>query len=177
MVAVNLLPWRAWQLRRQRRLWLQITLALLLLLLMAAALLVKIYRVQCETLASQNAGLTLQIKGMDALLAQQKAVHQQIEQLEARWQQRQHVKQQLQAWHQFWMRLPDLLPATLWLTRLEKRDGLLELEGRAHTVQAVRDFRLQLAALPLFSSVRQGPLRREPEGNYRFVLRARLQEA
>lgn len=175
-VAVNLLPWRVWKLRRQRRCWMQIALTLLLLLLAVSGRVATGIRMQLADLVSQHAALTQQIKSLDALLVQQKAALQQLEQLRSLCLRRQRITKQLQAWHQFWLRLPDLLPESLWLTQLEKRDALLVLEGRAHSVQAVRDFRMRLAGLSLFTQVRQGELHHEPEGNYRFVLRARLRE-
>ena len=177
MVAVNLLPWRERQLRRQRRGWLQLIFFTLLLLLIALLLLRWQNARQCLQLEREQAALTEQARHLESALAEQRAAQQKLEQLENLLRQRQHAVEQLNGWHQFWMTLPALLPDSLWLTRLEKRDALLTLEGRSHSMQAVRDFRLQLAAQSLFSQVRQGSVSRQPEGDYHFALRARLQEA
>lgn len=128
-------------------------------------------------LEQERTALDEEARSLQSALAQRKAALQQLEQLDLRLQRRLRVVNRLNDWHQFWMRLPTLLPDALWLTQLEKRDAVLMLEGRSRSVGAVRDFRLQLAALPLFTQVRQGDLSRQPEGDYRFVLRASVQEA
>ncbi|MFH8135859.1 PilN domain-containing protein [Pantoea osteomyelitidis] len=177
MVAVNLLPWRERQLRRQRRCWFQLIFFTLLLLLIAL-LLVRWQNARAYLqLEREQAELTEQARRLEDALAEQRAAQQKLEQLENLLRQRRRAVDQLNGWHQFWLTLPALLPDSLWLTRLEKRDALLTLEGRSYSMQAVRDFRLQLAAQPLFSQVRQGSVSRQPEGDYYFALRASLQEA
>jgi pilus assembly protein HofN len=95
--------------------------------------------------------------------------------LQAQQEQRQRQDQH-QRWQHFWQQLPELMPDTLWLNRLERRQGQLVLEGQAQSMAAVSDFRHQLMTQPLFSSVKQGGVKREAGGDYRFALHARVQE-
>lgn len=176
MIAVNLLPWRERQLRRQRRRWFQLILFTLMLLPGTLILLRGQYMRHSHQLERQQAALANEVRRLESALAQQQAAKQQLELLQMTLRQRQRVATQLHAWHQFWLSLPALLPDSLWLIQLEKRDAFLNLEGRSHSMGAVRDFRLKLAALPLFTQVRQGAVSRQPEGDFRFALRASLRE-
>lgn len=176
MVAVNLLPWRQLHWQRQRRQ----SFSIVSLLLSAIVLLVALqawrtHSISQAALQQQETlrtaldeiaqRLTLQKQAMQRLATQQKRLDNQQIQI-----------QQLARWQQFWLDLPALLPDTLWLQRLEKRELQLFLEGHAQDMQAIRAFRHQLANYPLFTLVQQGSVKRQSEGHYRFSLRAQLQE-
>lgn len=176
MLTVNLLPWRVQQWQRQRRQSL-----LMLTSVPGCALLFVLlcgwqgYHTERQQSAMQHAisqrlsVLEQQLHARQALLQQRDAL------IQAR--HRQQVRQlQHQAWQQLWQQLPLLMPETLWLSRIERRQGQLLLEGLASGMAAVRDFRDQLATLPLFPVIRQGNVQRQPDGHYRFSLRAQVQE-
>ncbi|WP_416411372.1 PilN domain-containing protein [Pantoea sp. App145] len=176
MLTVNLLPWRVqqWQRQRQRSL-------MILVSAPGIALLVVLsggwqgYHAAQQQRAEQHA-ISQRISALEQHIhTRQALVHQRDFLVQA--QHRQQTRQlQHQAWQQFWQRLPQLMPETLWLSRIERRQGQLLLEGLASGMTAVSDFRSQLATLPLFPVIRQGNVQRQPDGHYRFTLRAQVQE-
>lgn len=177
MIAVNLLPWRHARLQRQRRASLRFAVAILLALLLAAAL-------QLWSLDRTGQQLqTAQREARDALkeitqrLSQQRALQQQLDAQLAQRQQAQKHADELMRWHQFWQTLPALLPDQLWLERIEKLPARLRIEGHAQNMQAIGDLRRRLEERPLFAEVKQGNVQRQPDGLYRFALRARLGES
>lgn len=175
MVAVNLLPWRQQRAAQQQRQSLAVLLLVAVSLLLMVILQVwRLHRMQ-QQVATETTTVQAALDGLIARLARQKTL---MEQLAA--QQKQQKKQQQQArqraaWQQFWLDLPLLLPDTVWLKRLEKRDRQLLLEGQAENMQGIQQFRQQLAALTLFSRVEQGRVQRQPDGSYHFFLRTQLQ--
>jgi len=175
MVAVNLLPWRQRQAAQQRRQSLVVltgvTVSLLLLVMLQIW---RLHRVQ-QQVAAETATVQAALDDLMSRLARQKAL---LEQLAAQQKQREKAQQQATqraAWQQFWLDLPVLLPDTVWLNQLEKRENQFSLEGQAQDMQAILQFRQQLAALTLFGRVEQGSVQRQPGGGYRFTLRAQLQ--
>jgi len=176
MVAVNLLPWRQRRRQQQRRQ------SLVVLSLATGALLLVVmqqtWRIQQTRQQVAQASRTQQqaLESLGQQLAQQKQLLEQLAVVQK--QQAKHRQQaaQLAAWQQFWLDLPALLPDTAWLTRLEKRDNRLTLEGRAQDMAAVRQFRQQLTTVALFGLVKQGGVKRQADGHYRFSLRAEMQE-
>lgn len=175
MVAVNLLPWRQRQAAQQRRQSLVVltgvTVSLLLLVMLQVW---RLHRVQ-QQVAAETATVQAALDDLMSRLARQKAL---LEQLAVQQKQREKAQQQATqraAWQQFWLDLPVLLPDTVWLNQLEKRESQFSLEGQAQDMQAIRQFRQQLAALTLFGRVEQGSVQRQPGGEYRFTLRAQLQ--
>jgi len=176
MVAVNLLPWR--QRRRQQQ---QRQSFVVLSLMLGTLLLVVMQQTWRIHLAHQNVAKASRVQqqaleSVGEQLAQQKQLLAQL--AVVRKQQARHRQQavQLAAWQQFWLDLPLLLPDTAWLTRLEKRDSRLTLEGLAQDMAAIRQFRQQLTTVALFSQVKQGGVKRQADGSYRFSLRAAVQE-
>jgi pilus assembly protein HofN len=177
MLAVNLLPWRAqqWQRRRQQSFSLlaattAFTLCILILWWWRG---VTVYQQQSDALMDA----TFTLNALQQQLEQQQSLlllRESLLQVQRAQQQRQAQHQQ---WQHFWQQLPMLMPDTLWLNRLERRQGLLMLEGQAQSMAAVSDFRRQLLTQPLFSSVKQGGVQRQSAGDYRFALHARVQEA
>jgi len=176
MVAVNLLPWRQRHWQRQRRQ------SFVVLSLMLAALLLGVtqqaWRIHQARQQVAQAGRVQQqaLETLGQQLAQQKQLLVQLAAV-----QKQRVKQrqqaaQLAAWQQFWLDLPTLLPDTAWLTRLEKRNNRLTLEGQAQDMASVRQFRQQLTRIALLGQVKQGGVKRLTGGSYRFSLRAEVQE-
>jgi len=176
MVAVNLLPWRQRRQRQQQRQSVAV-----FVLLLAGVLLFTTQQAwrnhqSRQRTAQEKARLTQRLQDLEAQLARQTQLRQQIAMLQKR-QQKQHQQAiQLAAWQQFWLELPALLPDTAWLTRLEKRDGRLTLEGQAQDMTAIRHFRQQLASVALFSQLKQGGIKRQADGSYRFSLRAQVRE-
>ncbi|WP_223811663.1 MULTISPECIES: PilN domain-containing protein [unclassified Pantoea] len=176
MVAVNLLPWRQRRQQQQRRQ------SLIVLSLMLGAVLVGVmqqsWRIcQARKQVAQTSREQQQVlQNLDAQLAQQKTLLSQLTVVQKQQAKQRQQSVQLAAWHQFWIDLPALLPDTAWLTRLEKRDNRLTLEGLAQDMAAVRHFREQLTTIALFGQVRQGSVKRQADSHYRFSLRAEVQE-
>ncbi|MCE0492174.1 PilN domain-containing protein [Pantoea sp. Mb-10] len=177
MLAVNLLPWRArhWQRRRQQSLmW------LCAILMLGACVVITLWLrghqqlqlLRQRVLAADAALVTLQ---------QQRAQQQALLQQRAQLLQIQHAREQrrlaYQRWHYFWQQLPDVMPASLWLSRIARREQLMTLEGTAQDMAAVRDFRQRLAAHSLLRAVKPATVQRQSDGHYRFALQARLEES
>ncbi|WP_277978133.1 PilN domain-containing protein [Pantoea endophytica] len=176
MLAVNLLPWRLQQSQRRR----QQSLSLLSLTLACTLLILSLLWWRGVIARQQQTDALMNITSLLSALQQQ--LEQQQSLLKLRESLLQAQKEQLQRqdqhqhWQHFWQQLPELMPDTLWLNRLERRQGQLVLEGQAQSMAAVSDFRHQLMTQPLFSSVKQGVVKREAGGDYRFALHARVQE-
>lgn len=176
MLAVNLLPWRLQQSQRRR----QQSLSLLSLTLACTLLILSLLWWRGVIARQQQTDALMNITSL--LSAMQQQLEQQQSLLKLRESLLQAQKEQLQRqdqhqhWQHFWQQLPELMPDTLWLNRLERRQGQLVLEGQAQSMAAVSDFRHQLMTQPLFSSVKQGVVKREAGGDYRFALHARVQE-
>ena len=176
MVAVNLLPWRQCRQQQQRRQ------SLVVLSLMLSAVLVGVmqqsWRIcQVREQVVQTGRVQQQaLESLDAQLAQQKTLLAQLTVVQKQQAKQRQQSVQLAAWHQFWIDLPALLPDTAWLTRLEKRNNRLTLEGLAQDMAAVRQFHEQLTTVALFSQVRQGSVKRQAYSHYRVSLRAEVQE-
>lgn len=175
MVAVNLLPWRQRQAAKQRRQSLMmlagVTISLLLLVMLQVW---RLHRVQ-QQVSAETATAQVALDDLISRLARQKTLMAQLAAQQKQRKKAQHQAIQRAAWQQFWLDLPGLLPDTVWLNQLEKREGQFSLEGQAQDMQAIRQFRQQLAALTLFSQVEQGSVQRQPGGGYHFTLRAQLQ--
>lgn len=176
MLTVNLLPWRLQQWRRQRQQSLMflasgIGISLLILLLCGwrGYLVSQQHQAEQQQLAQRLGELDQQLSDQQRLLLQRDALIQTQRQQQTR--QLQHL-----AWQQFWQQLPELMPETLWLSRMERRQGQLVLEGLASSMAAIGDFRRLLAKVPLFPVIRQGNVQRQPDGHYRFTLRAQVAE-
>ncbi|NYS31629.1 PilN domain-containing protein [Pantoea sp. WMus005] len=176
MVAVNLLPWRQRRQQQQRRQSLVV-----LSLMMSALLLVVVQQTwqvhQTRQQVAQTGRVQQQALAMlEKQLAEQKQLLAQIAVIQKQQAKQRQQAGQLAAWQQFWLDLPALLPDTAWLTRLEKRDNHLTLEGQAQDMASVRQFRQQLTRVALLSQVKQGGVKRQAGGSYRFSLRAEVQE-
>ncbi|ORM73498.1 fimbrial assembly protein [Pantoea wallisii] len=176
MLAVNLLPWRAQQWQRTCHL----TRVLLISTLAGTLLLTFLGWWHGERLYQQRAALLIRQTGVLAALqqqlAQQQVLLQQRDALLATQQARVQRQIHHQRWQQFWLQLPALMPDTLWLSRLERQQGQVQLQGLAQSMAAVGEFRRQLLAQPLFTAVQQGSVQRQTDGYYHFALRARMQE-
>ena len=176
MVAVNLLPWRQRRRQQQRRQ------SLMVMSLMLAALLLVVMqqtgRIHQARQQVAQAGRVKQraLATLGEELARQKQLLAQLAVAQKQQAKQRQQAAQLAAWHQFWLDLPALLPDTAWLTRLEKRDNRLTLEGLAQDMASVRQFRQQLTTVALFGQVKQGGVKRQAGGSYRFSLRAEVQE-
>ncbi|ORM62697.1 fimbrial assembly protein [Pantoea rodasii] len=176
MLAVNLLPWRMQ--RRQRRRQQSFTLLGCTLLLTGFMVLALWWR-GSGVLRQQQQALAEISQQHDALrqqLALQQSLLQQRDGLLQAQLIRQQQKDEHQRWQHFWQQLPTLLPDTLWLHRVERRQGILLLEGQAQSMLAVQHFRQQLLMQPLFARVKPGSVQRQGDGHYRFTLRARVRE-
>lgn len=176
MVAVNLLPWRQWRWQRQRRRSFFALAVTLLTLVFAVALSFWQGRQDLSQVRLQHVDLSRTLEAFVQRVEQQKRLLQQLAEVQQHrnWLQRQ--VRQFSVWQQLWLDLPALLPDGLWLTRLEKRDALLLLEGKALQMQAIRHFRQRLTGVAFFSQIRQGNVQRQSEGDYHFTLRIRLKE-
>lgn len=176
MVAVNLLPWRQRRQLQQRRQSLVV-----LSLMLGALLLVVLQQTRRIHQARQQVAQSgrVQQQALETLgrqLVQQKQLLARLAVVQ-KYQAKQRLQAvQLAAWQQFWIDLPALLPDTAWLTRLEKRDNRLTLEGQAQDMASVRLFRQQLTTVALFGQVKQGGVKRQADGRYRFSLRAEIGE-
>lgn len=176
MLAVNLLPWRArdWQRRRQHSLaWLCVIATL------GACLILALWLRGHQQLQLQRQRALAADAALVAL-QQQRAQHQVLLQQRAQLLQIQHDREQrrltYQRWQHFWQQLPDVMPTSLWLSRIARREQLMTLEGTAQDMVDVRDFRQRLAAHSLLHAVKPATVQRQPDGHYRFALQARLKE-
>ncbi|TPV36362.1 PilN domain-containing protein [Pantoea deleyi] len=174
--AVNLLPWRQRRQRRQQRQSLVVLVLVTLSLLLAV--MQQVWRIeQARQGVAQAAGA--QQQALDHLakqLAEQNALLAQLAVVQKQQAKQRRARAQLAAWQRFWLALPALLPDSAWLTWLEKRDQHLTLEGRAQDMVAIRQFRQGLTTVALFDQVKQGGVKRQPDGRYQFSLRLRLRE-
>ncbi|AWP31402.1 MULTISPECIES: PilN domain-containing protein [Pantoea] len=175
MVAVNLLPWRQHRRQQQQRQSL-----VMLLLMLGTLFLVVVQQTWQIHQARQQVAQTrsLQQQALDALgqqLAQQKQLLARLAVVQKQQAKQRQQAVQLAAWQQFWLNLPVLMPDSAWLTRLEKRDNHLTLEGQAQDMASVRQFRQQLTTVALLDQVKQGGVKRQADGSYRFSLRATVQ--
>lgn len=176
MVAVNLLPWRQWRWQRQRRQSLFALALTSLSLVLTVSLSLWQAHQDLTQVRLQHAGLSRALEVLVQRVEQQKRLLQQLAEVQQHrnWLRRQ--VRQFSVWQQLWLDLPALLPDELWLTRLEKRDALLLLEGKAQQMQAIRHFRQRLTGVAFFSQIRQGNVQRQSEGDYHFTLHIRLKE-
>jgi pilus assembly protein HofN len=177
MLAVNLLPWRMQQWQRRRRqsiTLLMLSLAFTLLILSLLWWRGLVTRQQQSEALMDNAFI---LNSLQQQLEQQQTLLQLRESLLLAQRAEQLRQAQHQRWQLFWQQLPELMPETLWLNRLERRQGQLVLEGLAQSMTAVSDFRHQLLTQRLFSRVKQGGVQRQAGGDYHFTLHARVQEA
>lgn len=177
MIAVNLLPWRQARLRRQRRASLGFAALMLLMLALAAAFQLWCLNRDSQRLRTAQGDTRAALAESDERLAQRRAMQQQLTVQQAQWRRAQRHADQLLRWHQFWQTLPILLPDPLWLDRVEKQPARLSIEGRAQSLPAIGELRRRLGDLPLFAAVKQGNIERQPDGLYRFTLRAYPGEA
>lgn len=176
-MAVNLLPWRQRQRRRQWTIagcFTACTLVLLLLLLVGQRwhLDRRYLRLKTEQQQRQTA-----LAEGDISLRRQRESLQQLQETRARRQRLEQQSVRLMRWHQFWQALPALLPDSVWLKRVEKSATRLSLEGEALTMREIDDFRQRLGEQALFSRVTQGNVQRQPGHAYHFHLYAQPDEA
>ncbi|MCG7390367.1 PilN domain-containing protein [Pantoea sp. ACRSB] len=177
MIAVNLLPWRHARLRRQRRAALGVAATLLLALMLATALqLWHLDRTSQQLRSTQNDAHDA-LTTLAGQLSQRRDLQQQLATQQAQWRHAQRHADELMRWHQFWQALPALLPDQLWLERVEKEPARLSVEGRSLDMGAIGELRRRLGEQTLFAAVKQGDVARQPDGYYRFALRARLEES
>lgn len=181
MIAVNLLPWRRARQQRQLRISLVFAaLALMILLPGTAWQRWRDARVSQQLQAARHEAREA-LALIEQQLEQRRALRQQLEQAQAQAQAQQRRERRqadaLLRWHRFWLALPTLLPDRLWLQRVEKQPARLRLEGLAQDMRVIREFRQRLAGQPLFAAVAQGEVQRQPDGLYRFALRAQPAEA
>ncbi|WP_237449412.1 PilN domain-containing protein [Pantoea sp. Taur] len=176
MLAVNLLPWRV-RLQQRRR---QQSFSLLGCVLLATVMMVlSLWWRGSQTQGQMHRTLAVISQQHEALqrqLTRQQLLLQQRDELLKAQLIRQRKKDEHQRWQQFWLRLPMLMQDTLWLKRVERRQGVLLFEGQAQSMMAIQDFRHQLMRQPLFAAVKPASVQRQTAGHYRFVLRARMQE-
>lgn len=176
MIAVNMLPWRHARLRRQRRAVLGLAAALLLTLTLTAALaLWRLDRVG-QQLRSAQSEAHHALTASAQRLSERRVLQQQLAVQQASWRRARRHADNLMRWHRFWLALPALLPERVWLERVEKMPTQLHIEGRAQEMRAISELRRRLDEAALFTAVRQGNVERQPDGVYRFTLRARLEE-
>ncbi|MGE1563290.1 PilN domain-containing protein [Pantoea septica] len=176
MIAVNMLPWRHARLRRQRRAVLGLTATLLLALTLTAALaLWRLDRVSQHLLSVQSEAHHA-LTAIAQRISQRRELQQQLAAQQAAWRRARRHADDLMRWHRFWQALPALLPQRVWLERVEKMPTQLRIEGRAQEMRAIGELRHHLDEAALFAAVRQGNIERQPDGIYRFTLRAHLEE-
>ncbi|MFV9670676.1 PilN domain-containing protein [Pantoea sp. KXB25] len=175
-IAVNLLPWRQRRLQQQRRQSLAVLLLVAISLLLAV--MQQAWRIQqARQHVAQATGVQQQaLNHLAKQLAEQKALLAQLAVVQKQQAKQRRQRAQRVAWQQFWLDLPALLPDSAWLTRLEKRDQRLMLEGMAQDMVAIRQFRQRLTTVTLFDQVKQGGVKRQPDGRYHFSLQLTLRE-
>ncbi|MDU1575665.1 MAG: PilN domain-containing protein [Pantoea sp.] len=176
MIAVNMLPWRHARLRRQRRAVLGLTATLLLALVLTAAL--ALWRLDCvsQHLLRAQSEARETLTAIAQRISQRRELQQQLTAQQATWRRARRHADDLMRWHRFWQALPALMPQRVWLERVEKMPTQLRIEGRAQEMRAIGELRRRLDEAALFAAVRQGNVERQPDGVYRFTLRAHLEE-
>lgn len=177
MIAVNLLPWRQSRMQRQRRIFIAGAACMTLILALFAALQQRSLIYAALQAEAEQQRVRGDITGLTQKLQRQRELQQQTEVRQRRQQRLQEKKAMLLRWHLFWHELPVLLPRSLWLQKLEKRNAQLFVEGRAYDMQAISEFRQKLGAQRLFSDIKQGSVKRLSAGDYLFSFRGRIDEA
>lgn len=173
MVWVNFLPWRARRLQTMLQCWSLAWLVLLVAFLTALLPITGLQALNAQRAKmlhrQKDAGLQLSNlrRKMDTLARQYRHLEQQQA---SRRQQQSYIG----AWADFASELSMKMPETLWLSELNKTSQQMNLTGFCMTMADVRDLRLQLLQMPLFSDVRTGKLVRDPRGLIQFSLTAVL---
>lgn len=173
MVWVNLLPWRHRQLKAK---WHRD--CLIVLVMTAACLLALLPTSGLRTANEQRINLVRRMqeanKQLDALKARSVALTQLQQQLRQKLADDASQRERVRQWYDFTLKLPDLMPETLWLSGLSKTADSLTFSGFCPGMADIDDFRLRLGRLPLFRQVTTGKLSRNPQGIIHFSLLATL---
>ena len=173
MVWVNLLPWRHRQLKAK---WHRD--CLIVLVMSAACLFALLPTLGLRTANEQRVTLVRRMqqanKQLDALKARSVALTQQQQQLRRKAADYARQRERVRQWHDFTLKLPDLMPEMLWLSGLSKTADNLTFSGFCPGMADIDNFRLRLEQLPLFRRVTTGKLSRNPQGIIQFSLLATL---
>lgn len=177
MVSVNLLPWRLYQQRRIVRHSLLVLGSVLMVLFVVTTFFFFAARAQQQQLRLQIEGLQAAAMQTDQQLQLQQQAMDELQQLSIRWQHYQRQQHQAQQWLVFFNRLGNLMPATLWLTQLERSPDRLIFAGQSYAMQEIAMFRQQLELQPLLQNVQLGNITRLESGELNFQIEASLQKA
>lgn len=158
---LNFLPWRGLRAGRRRRFWLSLSAGGVLLIwvyLYLASLMLSLAHQRTVVLSQSVAGL--QSHGQQHIVSlgqQQAALHQTLTFFRHYQAGQQRVRQWLHDVHF----LAKQLPTDAWLTRLETRTGLVNVEGRALSSQGALGVEAHLSQWPGFSGLRPGVIERD----------------
>jgi len=175
MVWVNLLPWRRRLLLLRLRRDGLLAVALLAVLSYAA-----IPLADAQWFAEQQQHKIQQLKGVNGQFEKLKArltrLAQQKEQLSAALAASVARQQRFNAWYEFMLKLPGLLPATLWLSEITKTAETLNVTGFCLQMSEIERFRQRLHSLALFAQVKNGRIGHDGQGAIRFSLVLALEQ-
>lgn len=175
MVWVNLLPWRAMRLRRERR-----YLARLLVLLAIVTLSAGLPTLGKKALNRQVGNLVLQSQKAGQRLEQQfirlAEAGQEKKRLQQQWKARQRRQQILARWSSFVFSLAQAMPDTLWLSGISHNANSLTLSGFCRGMGDLDTFSQRLRQMSLVAQVKTGQLSRGVHGNVAFSLLIALRQ-
>lgn len=175
MVWVNLMPWRATRLRRERR-----RLALVMVLLAIALLVAGLPTLGKKALNWQVEKLVRQRQNAGQRLEQQlerlAGAERQINRLKQQLTERQQRQKKLARWSSFALNLTQAMPETLWLSGISKNAASLTLSGFCSGVGDLDMFSQRLRQLVLVGKVKMGQLSRGAHGNVAFSLLIALRQ-
>lgn len=164
MATVNFLPWRQQRRRRFWRFWcLLVTGSVLVAGLMTQSLSVSLEQDRQVQRVYLQADTTL----YRLLVQRQQDLHGRRQQIIA-----QRARQQQYArtgrWQQTLLQVAARLPAQVWLTQLEFRQGALKLSGYSLSLRALTGLDAALEDMPGFVNGKAGRTRRDESGRWQF---------
>ncbi|MBS0855697.1 MULTISPECIES: PilN domain-containing protein [unclassified Tatumella] len=174
MIRVNLLPWREAVLQRRKQQWLTRALLMLVVLLTVNSAL----WLSLTQSGKQTAVWVAQQKKLQALtsrlLAEQQQLSQQLVDRQQQDEARQALADRLDNWRRFWVKLPALMPLSLWLISVAQEQTTLTFRGQADTLSSLMLFTRNLRRQAFFTRVDIQEMQGTGQGDYRFTLRAYL---
>lgn len=161
---VNFLPWRQQRRRRFWRFWCLLLIGSVLVTGLVTsslyALLVLDGTGQCA-MQDSNTALLQQLMGrqQQLLIRQQQAEALQV---------RERQRTQTRRWRQTLVEVAERLPARIWLTQLEFRQGILMFTGYSQAFSALGQLDVALRDMPGFRHGKVGKTRRDERGRLQF---------
>ncbi|MFC0227784.1 PilN domain-containing protein [Serratia aquatilis] len=173
MYRVNLLPWRIREQRRRYAFWLRLFCAQLLI---ATVILGSTYFYLSHQQVQQRRVLQELTQQQTDLSTRLREVQQAMSELARVTAEEARCQENLEHNRRYLFLLKQLslvLPATLWLTKLEENAKGISLQGVGGHYAAITTFEQQLALSPVLQNSRLAEVRLREEGGLEFTLTAR----